>query len=90
MSDILKTSDGSPLESDERGVRYFLDGRQLNAGDVLEVLTDTGWISGHYTEELHPETGALAFEMHVRQEGGHHEHVVVFLSPESLFRRPRG
>jgi len=85
----MLTTDGHLLEPfDDRRLRYRLDGREVVDGDVLEVLTDTGWSSGHYTTCVHPDTGAFTFEMHVLRIDLTHEHVTVNLPPAALFRWP--
>lgn len=89
MNGVRGLPGGATLEPlDERGLRYLLEGREVHAGDVLEVLTDAGWVSGHYTVAVHPDSGKLAFEMHVVQGDDLHEHVVIFLSPTAFFRWP--
>jgi hypothetical protein len=54
---------------DERGIRHRLAGIEVHNGYTIEVRTDTGWVSGHYRQCFHPESGAFAFEMHVIREG---------------------
>jgi hypothetical protein len=37
------------LRQDERGVRHYVEGRPLNAGDLLQVrLNDKSWATGRY------------------------------------------
>jgi len=71
-----------------RGVQHLLDGIDVTDNTVLEVLTDHGWVSGHYRTQLHPESGAVLFEMHVSCDGGRDEHVSTYLPTTALVRWP--
>jgi len=80
---------GSTLERCEGlPIRHLLDGEVVGDGTVLEFLTDTGWVSGHYRAQLHPESAAVAFDLHVPGAGGSESHVRIFLPDETLLRRP--
>lgn len=70
------------------GVRHHLDGKRVSDGDLLEVSTASGWVSGHYRALLHTESGAVRFEMHVACDGGAHEPVTLSLPPDALLRWP--
>jgi len=79
---------GTLQEVGSGGVRHHLDGKKVSDGDLLEVSTASGWVSGHYRALLHPESGAVGFEMHVACDGGALEHVTLFLPPDALLRWP--
>jgi hypothetical protein len=79
---------GSPLVPGRgNDMHHRLDGRRIWDGEIIEVLTDVDWISGHYRPELHPETGAVKFDLHVATSEGEYEHVTIYLPENSLFRR---
>lgn len=80
---------GEVLEPvDETGVVHRLAGVTVADGATLEVRTSSGWVTGHYRRHVHPESGSIAFEMHVLRRGDDGEHLTVFLPPDSLFRWP--
>ena len=68
---------------DERSIQYRLDGKLVRDGDTIEVLTDTGWVSGHYRERVHPDTGDFALGMHLIRDdyldSSQHDHVTVYI-----------
>jgi hypothetical protein len=83
VSTSASESSFSLVPQDERGTDYRLDNVVVQDGDVIEILTDTGWVSGHFRSKIHPETGDFAFEMHVvRNEPpptSTHDHATVYI-----------
>jgi len=69
------------------GDRYYLDGRVLNGGDVLELCFSGGWVAGRY--EWSPDRGPLFFCSIELVEGGVAEHVLE-LPDRALLRWPTG
>ncbi len=83
---------GDRLKLSGDGLQYSLDSVDLADGEILELLTDGGWVSGHYRTQLHPETGLPAFELHLGfadagDSSDHLSHAVIFLPPEAILRR---
>lgn len=86
------------MGSDNRGIVHWdgaaapsLHGEPLEDGQLLEVETEHGWIRGHFRDRLHPETGAIAFELHLphQDERISHDHHTIFLPPTAVLRLPR-
>ncbi|MGH9071438.1 MAG: hypothetical protein ACRDX8_09825 [Acidimicrobiales bacterium] len=72
------------------GVTHRLGGREVLDGECLELLTDSGWIGGHYRPRLQPETGGVCSEMHIHVAGSDAlAHVAAYLPPEAIVRWPR-
>ncbi len=55
---------------DDRPGGYLLGGEKVEDGVVMDLLTDDGWVRGHFRSQRHPDTGAVAFEMHVTGADG--------------------
>lgn len=70
-------------------IAHRLAGRTVLDGERLELLTDSGWISGHYRPRLHPETGGVGFEMHVRMARCDQlAHVATYIPHDAIVRWP--
>jgi hypothetical protein len=69
------------------GDRYYLDGKVLNGGDILELCFSGGWVAGRY--EWSPDRGPLFFCSIELAEGGVIEHVLE-IPDGALLRRPAG
>ena len=95
--DLPRAGDGRGQSSGTRaevrvtrdGVDHVLDGAPLHDGDHLELLTADGWVSGHYRSLLHPETGELRFDLHLRVPGAGDGtlHVGLWLPASAVLRR---
>ena len=55
---------------------------------VIELLTDNGWVSGHYRATPHPETAESVFEVHAHLRTDKHQHIRMFVPLNALFRWP--
>lgn len=83
---------GGHLLLDDTGGSHLLHGEVVSDGDLLDVLTDGGWVSGHYRALLHPETGLPAFELHLGtfeepSDAMRLEHAVIHLPQAAVVRR---
>jgi hypothetical protein len=44
------------LRSEESGYRHYLAGQAVRAGTILELQTDSGWITGRYEWSYNPDS----------------------------------
>ena len=87
MSPAMDTTESGQLQLvDGAGVRHSLGDRLLAAGDRLELLTEAGWVTGHYLAQHDPETGCPLFEMHLVTVGGGDQHVRMHLPHGAMVR----
>lgn len=88
-----EASAGLRLVLSEESNGHLLGGEEVADGQLLELLTEGGWVSGHYRSRLHSETGYPVFEVHLgvldeRPATEELEHAVIHLPPAAILRRP--
>ncbi len=87
------TPAGRRIVLDEECDCHVLGDRKLADGQLLELLTEGGWVSGHFRTRLHAETGYPVFEVHLgvlgeRRPTDELEHAVIYLPPQAVLREP--
>jgi hypothetical protein len=71
------------------GDRYYLDGRLLNGGDILELCFSGGWVTGRY--EWNPERAENPrFYCSIELAGGGVTEHVLEIPNRALLRWPDG
>ena len=92
MSADTPAGAGQPLVYSEESDCHRLGGEEVADGELLELLTEGGWLSGHFRSRLHSDTGYPVLEVHLGVLEGQRrqdqlEHAVIYLPPHAILRR---
>ncbi len=83
---------GSRLILSEEGDCHLLGDQRVTDGELLELLTEGGWVSGHFRSRLHADSGYPVFEVHLgvldeQPPAEQLEHAVIYLPPQAVLRK---
>jgi hypothetical protein len=68
-------------------LRYFLGGRVLNGGDIIQLCCSGGWITGRFEWDQQPDTRPSFFFFSIELEGGKVAQHSLTIPEGALFRR---